>query len=95
MLQKLSTHFKQRPKKKQNYFHTWKKLAEIRILMQRGGWKHPQKMPDFNDGFNSENNIFIFKVIHSDTEVTTAMHMYTATAYKRMRGKNTSTIFIV
>lgn len=52
-------------------------------------------MPDFNDGFNSENNICIFKVMHSDTEVAIAMHMYIATAYKRMRGKNPNTIFIV
>lgn len=95
MLQKLSTHFKQHPEKKQNYLHTWKKMAEIRISVQRVGWKHPQKMPDFNDWFNLENNIFIFKVIHSDTEVAIAMHMCIATAYKRMRGRNPNTIFTV
>lgn len=80
MVQKLSTHFKQHPKKKRELLAHMENLATFKVLMLRDDWKQPQKMPYFHERFNSENNNLIFKVTHCDSEAAIAMHVYTATA---------------
>lgn len=52
-------------------------------------------MPYFYDWFNLEKTILIITVIHCDTEVATAAHVNTATAYKGIGRRGPDTIFTI